>query len=99
VEQGATGNDSCDIWGPNYPIQIAGSVDFRAPGTYPITYTLADQAGHVTQRTRLVTVLPQGSCTEQLAAPVLALQYEARDPGGRRSNLQKRVVDVVNCPW
>jgi hypothetical protein len=232
MEQGATGNDGCDIWGPNYPIQIAGSVDFRTPGTYPITYTLADRVGHVTQRMRLVTVLPQGSCTEQLAAPVLALQgrgeerlecgrniwtdpgalsadacgavtvqsynsghdeygpgpnprvegrypvqyiawnsqgttsalrtvtvqdslpptlrlrgsmymthtcgsawvdpgytaqdacygdvsysvqvtgsvngwaagrytlyYEARDPGGRRSNLQKRVVDVVNCPW
>lgn len=232
VEQGATGNDSCDIWGPNYPIQISGSVDSHAPGTYPITYTLADRAGHVTQRTRLVTVLPEGSCTEQLTGPVLALQghseerlecgrntwrdpgalaadacgavtvqsynsgqdeygpgpnprvegryqvqyiawnsqgtasalrtvnvqdsipptlrlrgdtymthtcgsawvepgytaqdscygdvsysvqvtgyvngwaagrytlyYEARDPGGRRSNLQKRVVDVVNCPW
>jgi hypothetical protein len=232
VEQGATGNDTCDIWGANYPIQISGSVDSHAPGTYPITYTLSDRAGHVTRRTRLVTVLPADSCTEQLTGPVLALQggseerlecgrntwsdpgalaadacgavtvhsynsgqdeygpgpnsrvegrypvqyiawnsqgttsalrtvtvqdstpptlrlqgamhvthtcgspwvdpgytaldscygdvsysvqvtgyvngwaagrytlfYEARDPGGRRSNLQKRIVDVVNCPW
>jgi hypothetical protein len=232
VEQGATGNDQCDIHGANYPIQIAGSVDSRVPGTYPITYTLTDRVGHITRRTRLVTVLPAGSCTEQLTGPVLALQgrgeeklecgrntwadpgalaadacgavtvqsynsgqdaygpgpnarvegrysvqyiawnsqgttsalrtvlvedttpptlriqgdmrmthtcgspwvdpgytatdscygdvsysvqvtgfvngwaegrytvfYEARDPGGRRSNLQKRIVDVVNCPW
>ncbi|MDY7224901.1 DUF5011 domain-containing protein [Hyalangium rubrum] len=79
VEQGATGNDSCDIYGANYPIRISGSVDPHMPGTYPITYTLSDRAGHVTRRTRLVTVLPQDSCTEQLAGPVLALQGHSQE--------------------
>jgi hypothetical protein len=78
-EQGATGDDYCDFFGGNYPVRISGLVDSRTPGTYPITYMASDRAGHVTQRTRLVTVLPEGSCTQPLTAPVLALQGRSEE--------------------
>ncbi|WNG23558.1 DUF5011 domain-containing protein [Cystobacter fuscus] len=38
-------------------IQISGTVNSHVPGTYPITYSLTDLAGHTTTRTRTVSVL------------------------------------------
>ena len=56
-------------------IQKSGRVPSGVPGIYSVHYTLADNAGHVTRASRLVTELPEeGSCTEHLTAPVLVLQ-------------------------
>jgi len=59
-EPGAWGEDGCD--GYYYPwlgsrIQVTGSVNPQVPGTYALTYRLADYAGNVTTATRWVTVL------------------------------------------
>ncbi|WP_395844203.1 immunoglobulin-like domain-containing protein [Cystobacter fuscus] len=63
-EQGARGEDTCDggyaPWDSGWSrIQISGTVNSHVPGTYPITYSLTDLAGHTTTRTRTVTVLAQ----------------------------------------
>ncbi|MBN1210233.1 MAG: DUF5011 domain-containing protein [Myxococcaceae bacterium] len=60
-------------------MQRSGEYSPYVPGIYPITYSVSDSVGHVTQRTRLVTVLPQTDCTAQLAAPVLALQGRSEE--------------------
>ncbi|WP_224361516.1 immunoglobulin-like domain-containing protein [Hyalangium versicolor] len=76
VEQGADGSDLCDGGDLRSRIQSTGRVD-HAPGISSVTYSLADGAGHVSRATRLITELPEGSCSEQLTAPVLLLQGNA----------------------
>ncbi|WP_224247864.1 DUF5011 domain-containing protein [Hyalangium gracile] len=71
IDPGAYASDSCD---GQRNFQRSGDYNTYQPGIYPLTYTVADGAGHITQRTRLLTVLPQTDCTAQLSAPVLALQ-------------------------
>ncbi len=77
VDPGAYASDSCD----GGPKNVQRSGDYRPyqPGIYPVTYAVSDVAGHVTQRTRLVTVLPQTDCTAQLAAPLIALQGRSEE--------------------
>lgn len=73
VDAGAYSSDICD-GSLDRRMSRSGGFSTSVPGIYPITYSVADSVGHVTQRTRLVTVLPQTDCTAQLAAPVLMLQ-------------------------
>lgn len=74
LEYGADGQDICNGWLYSR-IQNSGRVPSGVPGIYFVHYTLADNAGHVTRTSRLVTELPeQGSCSEQLTAPVIMLQ-------------------------
>jgi len=73
VEAGAYSSDTCD-GSLDWRMTRSGGFSTFVPGSYPITYSVSDGVGHVTQRTRLVTVLPQNGCTAQLAAPVLVLQ-------------------------
>jgi hypothetical protein len=72
-EEGAHSGDTCD-GSKDGLMQRTGELNTDVPGIYPITYTVSDSAGHVAQRTRLVTVLPQTDCTAWLAAPTLVLQ-------------------------
>lgn len=50
-------------------VQIAGSVNTAAAGTYTLTYSVADSTGNVGTATRIVTVLPATQYPFDVAAP------------------------------
>jgi uncharacterized repeat protein (TIGR01451 family) len=56
TDPGATAGDNCagDLTGA---ITVSGSVNVNSPGTYPLTYTVSDGAGHTVSATRTVTVV------------------------------------------
>jgi N-acetylneuraminic acid mutarotase len=66
VEQGASAFDGCqgDL---SAAVTVAGFVDTRVPGTYTLTYSVLDAAGHVGTATRTVSVVPGASGTCELA--------------------------------
>jgi len=56
VEAGATASDLCD-GDLTSNIQISGSVDVNTPGSYTITYEVADGSGNMSTETREVIVV------------------------------------------
>ncbi|QRK13327.1 DUF5011 domain-containing protein [Archangium violaceum] len=66
VEAGARANDACqgDL---SSAVTVSGSVNTKVAGTYTLTYTVKDAAGHVGTATRTVTVIPgpSGECEDR----------------------------------
>ena len=53
-DPGATASDAC---AGTVPVTASGAVDANTPGTYTITYSASDNAGHTTTTTRTVNVV------------------------------------------
>ncbi|MFL5358787.1 immunoglobulin-like domain-containing protein, partial [Archangium sp.] len=66
VETGASAFDVCfgDL---SSAVTVSGSVNTKVAGTYTLTYTAQDAAGHVGTATRTVTVVPgaSGTCEDR----------------------------------
>jgi hypothetical protein len=56
IEQGATASDECD-GDLSARIVVTGGVDVEVPGTYVLTYSVADHAGHSASTARTVRVV------------------------------------------
>ncbi|WP_395833253.1 kelch repeat-containing protein [Cystobacter fuscus] len=56
TEQGATASDSCE-GELSSRVRISGTVDTSTPGSYTVTYTVADGAGHEATTTRTVHIV------------------------------------------
>ena len=56
TEEGATATDGCDGDITNSIVIAGDTVDATSPGTYAVTYTVADAAGNSSSTGRLVTV-------------------------------------------
>jgi uncharacterized repeat protein (TIGR01451 family) len=54
TDPGATATDAC---AGSRPVTASGTVNANVPGTYTITYTASDNAGHTTTVTRTVNVV------------------------------------------
>ena len=63
TEQGATATDNCDT---NMTVNITGTVNTAAPGTYVLTYSAMDDSGNTGSVTRTVNVV-------DTTAPVITL--------------------------
>ncbi|MFY0564664.1 kelch repeat-containing protein [Archangium lansingense] len=65
VETGVQAFDACD-GDVSSDVVVSGSVNTRVPGTYTLTYSVADSAGQTDSITRTVTVVPgaSGSCED-----------------------------------
>ena len=66
VEPGVQAFDACE-GDLSFDVVASGSVNTRVPGTYTLTYSAADAAGHTGTLSRTVTVVPgaSGACEDQ----------------------------------
>jgi hypothetical protein len=66
VETGVSASDACfgDL---SSAVTVSGSVNTKVPGTYTLTYSVADAAGNIGTAYRTVTVVPgaSGSCEDR----------------------------------
>ncbi len=72
IDEGATAFDDFDGNITN-KIKTSGTVDVTKPGTYPITYSVSDLAGHVATKTRYVVVFEDTGGPDRIR-PVITLK-------------------------
>ncbi len=89
-DPGYTATDNCDgdITGK---VVVAGGVDIYMPGTYTVTYTVADSYNNTVSAVRTVTVVPQPA--PEVVVPTEKVIYLTFDDGPGPST--ERLLDIL----